>query len=300
MTVKDCELELDDNMYQATPADTLLFPCTAYFTDIKNKFAGELPWHWHEEVEMLLVKKGSIKINFPKKSIVLNEGQGCFVNSNILHAAHTIMDADCILHSLLFLPSLISGSVESVFNQQYVKPLINANHIPFIIFDPSVDWQKNILEILNSAYSIYETNNFGFEWDVRESLSKIWHLIIKNYNTVFEPSIGKQDITLSRVKTMLKFIHSNYQKPISLSEIARSANISDRECLRCFQKNIDISPMQYLIQYRISIAAKYLLETDLDVTVISLEVGIGSPSYFSKKFKQARGLTPREYRKQKI
>jgi len=300
MTIKDCELELDDNKYQPTPADTLLFPCTAYFTDVQNQFAGELPWHWHEEIEVLLVKKGSIKISFPKKSIVLNEGQGCFINNNILHAAYTIIDDDCILHSLLFLPSLISGSVESVFNQQYVKPLINANHIPFIIFDSNINWQKKVLKTLCNAYDIYEANNFGFEWEVRDSLSKIWHLIIQNHNTIFEQPKVKQDTTLNRVKAMLKFIHSNYQNPISLSEIASSANISDRECLRCFQKNLDISPMQYLIQYRISMAAKQLLETDLDVTVISQEVGIGSPSYFSKKFKQVRGLTPREYREQKV
>ena len=142
MTVKDCELELDENKHQATPSDMLLFPCSAYFTDVKNKFAGELPWHWHEEIEVLIVKKGSVKFNFPKKSILLNEGQGCFINSNILHAAQTVMAGDCILHSLLFLPSLISGSVESVFNQRYVKPLINANHIPFIIFNSNIDWQE--------------------------------------------------------------------------------------------------------------------------------------------------------------
>ena len=157
-----------------------------------------------------------------------------------------------------------------------------------------------MLDVLENAYNTYESNNFGFEWDVRESLAKIWHLIIKNYNTVFEQPTEKKDTTLTRIKTMLDFIHSNYQNSISLSEIANSVNISDRECLRCFQKNIDISPMQYLIQYRISMAAKYLLETDLDITVICQEVGIENPSYFSKKFKQSRGITPSEYRKQKI
>ena len=300
MTVKDCELELDENKHQATPSDTLLFPCSAYFTDIKNKFAGELPWHWHEEIEILVVKKGSVKINFPKKSIILIGDQGCFINSNILHAALAIKGDDCILHSLLFLPSLISGSMESVFNQRYVKPLINASHIPFITFDSNIDWQSNVLEILNNAYEIYKDSNFGFEWDVRDSLSKIWQLIIKNNHSVFEQPTIKQDTTLDRVKKMLDFIHSNYQNSISLSEIANSASVSDRECLRCFQKNIDISPMQYLIQYRINMASKYLLETDLDITVICREVGIESPSYFAKKFKQTRGITPSEYRKQKI
>jgi len=300
MTVKDCDLELAEDKHQPTPTDTLLFPCTAYFTDIKNKFAGELPWHWHEEVEILIVKKGSVKFSFPDKTTILNEGQGCFINSNVLHTAHTVMDDDCILHSLLFLPSLISGPIESVFNQRYVKPLIHADHIPFITFERAIDWQKDALEMLENAYSTYEANDFGFEWDVRENLSKIWHLIVKNYETSLEQPTVKQDNILNRVKTMLEFVHSNYQDRISLPEIATAANISGRECLRCFQKSIGISPMQYLLQYRINIAAKQILETDLDITTICQEVGIESPSYFTKKFKQSKGITPSEYRKQKI
>jgi len=300
MTIKDCDLELGEDKHQPTPTDTLLFPCTAYFTDIKNKFAGELPWHWHEEIEVLIVKKGSVIFSFPDKSIVLNEGQGCFINSNVLHTAHTGMDCDCILHSLLFLPSLISGPVESIFNQRYVKPLIKADHIPFIIFENDIGWQGDALEMLENAYSTYGANDFGFEWGVRESLSKIWHLIIKNYETLLSQPPAEQDITLSRVKTMLAFIHSNYQRSISLAEIANAASVSDRECLRCFQKSIGISPMQYLIQYRLNVATKHLLETDLDITMICQEVGIESPSYFSKKFKESRGITPSECRKRKI
>lgn len=300
MTIKDCELELDENKYQSTSPDTLLFPCTAYLTDVKHQFSGELPWHWHEEIEMLIVKKGAIKISFSGKSIILDEGQGCFINSNTLHTAHTIMNRACILNSLLFLPSLISGSVESVFNQRYVKPLIDASHISCITFKAHIDWQRRVLETLNSAYDTYEASPKGFEWSIRESLSKIWYLIIENNSTLLEQPITKHDNTLNRVKTMLKFIHSNYPYPISLSEIATSANISDRECLRCFQENLDTSPMQYLIRYRINMASKHLLETDLAITMIAQEVGMKSSSYFSKKFKQWKGFTPSEYRKQKI
>ena len=300
MTIKDCELELDETKHQATPSNTLLFPCTAYFTDIKNHFSGELPWHWHEEIEVLIVKKGTLKINFPQKSITLVKGQGCFINSNVLHSAHTIMDEEAVLHSLLFLPSLISGSIESIFNQQYVKPLTSASHIPFILFDRHIGWQREILVTLEDAYSAYKANQFGFEWCVRDSLSKIWYLMMKHQYHLLNPSAANQDHLLERVKIMLDFIHSNYQNLMSLSEIATAANISDRECLRSFQRSIEISPMQYLIQYRINIASKYLLETDFNITTIGHEVGFESSSYFSKKFKESKGCTPSEYRKQKI
>jgi len=157
-----------------------------------------------------------------------------------------------------------------------------------------------VLNSLEETFFVYEGRQFRFEWAVRDGLSKIWYLIIQNNQELLEETVIKQDSTLDRVKTMLDFIHSNFQYSISIAEIAKSANISDRECLRSFQKNIEISPMQYLIQYRISVASKYLLETELDITTICHEVGMESPSYFSKKFKEIRGLTPGEYRKQRL
>ena len=51
---------------------------------------------------------------------------------------------------------------------------------------------------------------------------------------------------------MLAFIHENYERPIQLCEIARAANVSARECLRCFQRAIQTPPMQYLLKYRVA------------------------------------------------
>ena len=105
----------------------------------------------------------------------------------------------------------------------------------------------------------YEASQFGFEWAVRDNLSRIWFLIVQNKQELLEESIIKHDGNLDRVKTMLDFIHLNFQQSISIAEIAKSASISDRECWRCFQKNIGISPVQYLIQYRINVATASVL-----------------------------------------
>ena len=300
MTIKYCELDLEDDKKQISPSESLLFPCTAYFTDIKNRMMGTLPWHWHEEIELLIVKKGSVKITFPQEAITLTVGQGCFINSNTLHTAHTIGADDCILHSILFLPILISGPVESIFNQQYVRPLITAGNLPYQILNSCVDWQRAVLETLEAAYSIHEKSAVGFEWEVRTCMANIWQMLLTHSQESLKNPLKTSDNALERVKTMVAFIQSNYYTPISLADIAASANLSERECLRTFKKGINISPMQYLNQYRINVATKHLLDTDYDVTVICTEVGIDNPSYFSKKFKEVHGLTPTEFRKQKV
>lgn len=97
--------------------------------------------------------------------------------------------------------------------------------------------------------------------------------------------------------TMLQFIHAQYGARITLQDIAASANISSRECSRCFRRCINTSPMGYLCSYRVHIASDLLRRTDDSITSISENCGFSSPGYFCKVFRHITGKTPLEYRR---
>lgn len=94
---------------------------------------------------------------------------------------------------------------------------------------------------------------------MREKLSRICLFLYGE----FQPQADTQDILLNqdnlRIRKMLAFIHKQFADNISVSEIASVADISERECLRCFQKTIQLSPFQYLLKYRIMQGAEMLL-----------------------------------------
>ena len=77
-------------------------------------------------------------------------------------------------------------------------------------------------------------------------------------------------------KNILSFVHKNYNKQITLNDIAKVVNLSERECLRCFKNTLGISPIQYILKYKVSIAAKMLSETKDSITIISDTVGFDS------------------------
>ncbi|WP_394916419.1 helix-turn-helix domain-containing protein [uncultured Robinsoniella sp.] len=76
-----------------------------------------------------------------------------------------------------------------------------------------------------------------------------------------------------------------------------TANISTRECSRCFQRCIKLSPMNYLNEHRIRMAAQMLLQTNKSIMTISECCGFSSSSYFGKIFQDYMGCTPKNYRK---
>lgn len=117
----------------------------------------------------------------------------------------------------------------------------------------------------------------------------------------FEQEFATGDMRLNqdnlRIRKMLDYIHNNFSEDLTLVDIAKVSDIGERECLRCFQRTIQFSPIQYLLKYRIMQGADFLLKNPTDsISEISSLCGFGNPSNFSKVFKRFYNCTPREYR----
>lgn len=99
---------------------------------------------------------------------------------------------------------------------------------------------------------------------------------------------------------ILDYIHQNYAENITISDIATANNIDRTYVFKLFQKYLNISPSQYLQQYRLSKACTLLRKTSLSITDISYTVGFQHSPYFTKLFTQYIGESPSEYRKEYI
>ena len=73
-----------------------LFPIACYEEDIKSY---SVAWHWHEEFEYILAVKGPLAVDVNKARLILQTGQGVFVNSGVFHAVEQAETGDALLHS---------------------------------------------------------------------------------------------------------------------------------------------------------------------------------------------------------
>ena len=95
---------------------------------------------------------------------------------------------------------------------------------------------------------------------------------------------------------MMTYIYEHYAEKITISELAASAYLSQRECFRVFQENLHATPCEYLKNYRIQRACQMLAKTTATITAIGYACGLGSNSHFGKVFRETIGCTPRQYR----
>ena len=95
---------------------------------------------------------------------------------------------------------------------------------------------------------------------------------------------------------MLVYIHTHYADELSLKDIADAGTMSIAQCNRCFNKMLNVTPYEYLIQYRLQNATNLLKDTTLNVTEISEIVGFNNVTHFIQSFKKVYGISPKKYR----
>jgi len=98
------------------------------------------------------------------------------------------------------------------------------------------------------------------------------------------------------VQEAVTYINENYRSGITIKTLANMANMSESNFYAVFKKQMGISPIAYLNNYRLSIAIDKLIDTSDTIKEISLSVGVTDPLYFCRLFKKTYGMTPREYR----
>ena len=120
-----------------------------------------------------------------------------------------------------------------------------------------------------------------------------YHKIIK---LLFSVSNEKVQIIPKPIERSLCYIKNNYGKKISVDDIAKEACLSSSHLFAVFKKELGVTPISYLNNYRISIAAELLQGTTKSINQISADVGINDPIYFSIIFKKHYQMSPSKFR----
>jgi len=103
---------------------------------------------------------------------------------------------------------------------------------------------------------------------------------------------------VSQIRPAINYIDANYDKPMTLAEIARVSHLSVSRLAHVFKEQMGITIIDYVTSVRIERAKQLLLATDQSCTEVCFEVGYNNQSYFTRTFKALVGMTPRQFRVQ--
>lgn len=289
-------IETDENGLELRDHGDSMFPLAGYDEYFSKFLLMEVPWHWHEEIEVVIVKEGSTKVEYVDGFVEIHKGQGVFINSNTLHRLTQTSKVECRIINFVFKAEFLGGRYDSRIYNDYIKPVCSNKCFTAISFDPQVQWEKEVIEHISIAFDIYSHKNFGYELLVQSHLLNVWHLLCYHRDDLLNQTVPVTESKI-RLDKIIKYIHSHYDKKLAVKDLANVADISESECYRLFKKTLDTSPNDYILNHRLQVAAIALVEGDQSILNITYDLGFGTPSYFSKKFKKHYHMTPTEFRK---
>lgn len=289
-------LRLLSDSQEKVSRGTTDFPCCAYICDFGRVAAGIYPMHWHNELQFTVTGQNSLSVQVNSETVVLSPGEGIFINSRAFHSIESATPGSGERLDIIFEPNLLYGTHQSVFYQKYVSPLLGCRSLPYVKLPADSDFGRDMLAQFHRAFLACQAQPFGFELETRDALSAALLLICRNFRQEILASAGSSDSREIRVRQMVNYIYKNYQKPLTLGQIAASASVSERECFRCFHEILNTTPVAFLKRHRVTAALALLEDSSNTISDVCYLSGFNTPSYFIKSFREFMHCTPAEYR----
>ncbi|WP_127341772.1 helix-turn-helix domain-containing protein [Enterococcus faecalis] len=270
--------QVDNNKKEETKHVTNRLPIAIYHRFLIKERHDEITLHWHEELQFISVFSGTLLYNVEGKEFQLRQSESILINSSKIHGAipkTELVEYICIDFSPFFINEEIYRlNIEKYSNEpsfSYAFLNLNTRH----------------LAILNTIRKNLKEINF----------LAVYELLISSLNDLDKYQHPLQKTEEALMYQLLDYVHQHFHQPITVEEISQVIPISKKKCTNLFNSYTHLSPINYLIDYRLNQAKKMLLATELNVTEICFSIGFNNVSYFITQFKNKYSFTPFQFRK---
>lgn len=284
-------------LQEQLPHGNAMFPFMIHEVSSDTRTEERITCHWHEEIEILVVTKGSAVLILNNDRYELKEGYVAFILPNHLHLVTALLGDTFDFYAVVFHPDLLSSFIQDVIQQQYFDSVLQENILFPTVLSAQEAKEFGIADVLSDIYALFAKKEPCFELLIKARLYVVWSLYYLHGTSSASVSERTSDYRIALVKSIIDYIHTHYESQITLDILAAYFHLSREHLCRLFKKMTRMSPIEYLNFYRISTSTRLLRETDHEISDIALEIGFNNISYFNRTFKRYMHVTPGEYRK---
>lgn len=152
--------------------------------------------------------------------------------------------------------------------------------------------KHKIFETLNLLMSSNNYNTFSFI----EKTFQIASEILNYYNNDLSYNKEKSKATENRIENILSYIDKNYEKKITLEDLAKLEYMNMNYLSSYFKQNLGVGFNEYLANFRLNKTINELINSNKSINEISKSVGFSSVRSYNRIFNKKYGMTPSTYR----
>lgn len=242
--------------------------------------------HLHQDIELIYVLEGEMELKIEGDTFNLKQDDFVVVNANKKHSykcSDNILMASCYISFEKLSSSLGNNLILFWCNSTIDKD------------DSYQEVRRTLKEIFNHYLNRKGEEDF-YEYSLFYQLLNLLtnSFLIQNADERFHNMTNKYD---DRINEITNYIGGNYNKPISLNDLANQLHLSNAYLSRYLKKQLGMNFIEYLNNVRLHHALQDLLYTNTTITRIALDNGFANTAVFNKLFKMTYNMTPSAYQK---
>ncbi|MCQ2334598.1 MAG: AraC family transcriptional regulator [Paludibacteraceae bacterium] len=274
---------------------TKLEPMELYYIGDRHKTFFEYPAHCHEEYELNFIENaaGVRRIVGDSTETIGNLELVLITGPKLIHVWE---QGECPEREIYELtmhisPEIFSEPLISKRPLTGIKEMIIRAQRGLCFSEEAIMEVRHDLQVLKNPKDKFDT------------LSHFLHLLFtlaedKGAHELASTSYSNSQSTVEdrRISMIREYMASHYQEDMSVSTLSKLVCMTPESFSRFFHHHTGKTPAHYIIDYRLGIAARMLLQTQLPVQDICFACGFNTVSHFNRLFKAAKGYTPSEFR----
>ncbi len=243
---------------------------------VEEKTVAEFPTHWHEfyEIEIILSGNGNYIIDGVERKIEKNM---LFFMTPVNF--HKVVTKETRLITLMFMGEACDKNM--------LFRLVSSFNNGIKLCDADADYLVAMLRELEKS-SAEGDHEYSF------------HILNSVLGKICRLKDGDTHSCISNVQEAILYIHNNFRNEISLEDIADIAGVTPAYMSNIFHRHCGVNFKNYLNGIRFDYAKNLLEHSDMSVVDICLESGFNDYANFERNFKLKFGISPRQYRNNKI
>jgi len=253
--------------------------------------------HWHEHLEFIRIVRGRVLVTLDNQSFYANASDIIYVNSRQIHSVQITGEGEKPwIQGMIFDRMFVTNLLEGFETRQIYNLFVRTSREQSFI-GRSHPLSLELEDCIRTADTEYSERDIGYEMAIKSCIYRMITAMLRHYKRQLQQPV---EADLNVLRPVLEYIEERFAERLSVAELSRIANMSVSHFSRTFKQVTGVTFTDYLTATRINIAKHLLVTGQWTITEIAEKTGFCNIHYFGKVFKESTGVSPLQFKNEKI
>jgi len=262
----------------------------------------EQPLNWHNEIEIIMILEGSLSIEIRGTNYVLSKDDIVLINSHHIHRLSadnkSLNVKSASLEHSYDKPTALIFQFDPNYYQAYYQNFTDIIfHCNTVSIHRSPESHETLRKYLVKLMWLSLNKNKTYQLTGLKTSLEMVEFLIENFKKTLTSQSGSQDQIQQRLIRIIDHINKNFDKKITLADLAQKEFISLHYLSKFFKTHVGVGFNKYINQFRINKSLNDLMHSNKTILEIALDHGFSNSKSYTKLFKELYDNSPSEFRK---